>query len=112
MSVIASSLWLRPDWQLTASWYFIPPPEAWRRSTSPLVADLAPGRPLHADTWTHVLAAYGLSRTALHTGGEDRRLDRLATSNTDATTINAAIDTVNDLLLGPGEYLLVAVRDR
>jgi hypothetical protein len=59
-----------------------------------------------------VLAAYGLSRTALHTGGEDRRLDRLATSNTDATTINAAIDTVNDLLLGPGEYLLVAVRDR
>jgi len=87
-------------------------PEAWRRSTSPLVADLAPGRPLHADTWTHVLAAYGLSRTALHTGGEDRRLDRLATSNTDATTINAAIDTVNDLLLGPGEYLLVAVRDR
>jgi SAM-dependent methyltransferase len=87
-------------------------PEAWLRSTSPRVADLAPGHPLHADTWTHVLAAFGLTRTALHTGGEDRRLDRLAPSNPDAATVNAAIDTLNELLLGPGEYLLVAVRER
>jgi hypothetical protein len=87
-------------------------PESWRRSTSPLVADLAPGRPLHPDTWTHVLADSGLVRTALHTGGEDRRLDRLDPSKADAATINAAIDTLNDLLLGPGEYLLVAVRER
>jgi hypothetical protein len=87
-------------------------PESWRRSTSPLVADLAPGQPLHPDTWTHVLAASGLARTGLHTGGEDRRLDRLDPANTDAATINAAIDTLNELLLGPGEYLLVAVRER
>ena len=87
-------------------------PEAWRRSTSPLVADLAPGHPLHADTWTHVLAAYGLSRIAVHAGGEDRRLGRLDPSNPDAATINATIDAVNQLLLGPGEYLVVAVRER
>jgi hypothetical protein len=87
-------------------------PESWRRSNSPLVADLAPGRPLHPDTWTHVLADAGLVRTALHTGGEDRRLDRLDPSKADATTINAAIDTLNELWLGPGEYLLVAVRER
>ena len=87
-------------------------PESWRRSTSPLVADLAPGRPLHPDTWAHVLADSGLIRTALHTGGEDRRLDRLDPSKADASTINAAIDTLNELLLGPGEYLLVAVRER
>jgi hypothetical protein len=87
-------------------------PESWRRSTSPLVADLAPGHPLHPDTWTQVLASSGLVRTALHTGGEDRRLARLDPSTTDAATINAAIDTLNELLLGPGEYLLVAVRER
>jgi SAM-dependent methyltransferase len=88
-------------------------PESWRRSTSPLVADLAPGHPLHPDTWTHVLAASGLVPTGLHTGGEDRRLARLDPStSTDASTVNAAIDTLNELLLGPGEYLLVAVRER
>jgi SAM-dependent methyltransferase len=87
-------------------------PEAWRRSTSPLVADLAPGHPLHADTWAHVLAAHGLSHTAVHTGGEDQRLDRLDPSAPGAATLNATIDAVNQLLLGPGEYLLVAVRER
>ena len=87
-------------------------PESWRRNSSPLVADLAPGRPLHPDTWTHVLAVSGLTRTSLHAGGEDRRLARLDPSSSDADTINAAIDTLNELLLGPGEYLLVAVRER
>jgi SAM-dependent methyltransferase len=87
-------------------------PEAWRRSTSPLVADLAPGHPLHADTWAHVLAAQGFSRTEVHIGGEDRRLDRLDPSTPGAATLNATIDAVNQLLLGPGEYLLVAVRER
>ncbi|MHB1710920.1 MAG: methionine biosynthesis protein MetW [Acidimicrobiales bacterium] len=87
-------------------------PEAWRWGTSTLVADLAPGFPLHADTWRHVLAEHGLSPTEHHTGGQDRRLDPVPSSNGDATAINAAIDVVNDLLAGPGEYLLVAVRRR
>ena len=77
-----------------------------------LVADLAPGRPLHAETWAHVLAGSGLAGPSLHTGGEDRRLARLDPPQPDAGTINAAIDTFNELLLGPGEYLLVAVRER
>jgi hypothetical protein len=48
----------------------------------------------------------------VRTGGDDRRLERLAGSGDDAATINAAIDAVNELLLGPGEYLLIAVRER
>ena len=87
-------------------------PEAWNRSTSHLLADLAPGRPLHADTWAHVLAAHGFCQTGLHRGGDDRRIDRVVPTGSDATALNAAIDAVNDLLLGPGEYLLVAVRQR
>jgi hypothetical protein len=31
---------------------------------------------------------------------------------TDAATVNAAIDAINELLLGPTEYLVVATRVR
>ena len=54
----------------------------------------------------------GFGRPSVIFGGEDRRLERVASSNPDAAAINAAIDTVNALLLGPAEYLLVAVRER
>jgi hypothetical protein len=33
-------------------------------------------------------------------------------SNGDAAAINAVIDTVNELVLGPAEYVLVAARER
>jgi SAM-dependent methyltransferase len=87
-------------------------PESWLAGTAHLLSDLAPGRPLHAETWSHLLAEHGFRRTDLTYGGEDRRLDRVAESNPDGPAINAAIDTVNALLLGPAEYLLVAVRER
>ncbi len=87
-------------------------PESWTGGSTNLVSDLAPGRPLHAETWSHLLAERGLRTTTLVFGGEDRRLDRVGGSNADADAINAAIDVVNTLLLGPGEYLLVAVRER
>jgi hypothetical protein len=87
-------------------------PESWAAGESPLVSDLAPGRPLHAETWTHLLEERGFRRTALVVGGEDRRLDQVPSSNDDAVAINAAIGVLNDVLLGPSEYLLVAVRER
>jgi hypothetical protein len=87
-------------------------PESWTAATPPLVSDLVPGRPLHAETWTHVLHLHGVRTTALHTGGDDRRIDPIPFSNPDASAINAAIVAINERLLGPGEYLLVAVRER
>ncbi len=87
-------------------------PEAWHRGTSHLVADLSPGHPLHAETWTHVLSGIGLATKSVHVGGGDRRLDRLDPSVPGAPTVNAAVDALNELLLGPGEYLLIAVRER
>jgi SAM-dependent methyltransferase len=87
-------------------------PESWTAETAHVISDLAPGRPLHAESWAHLLSARGFHRTGLTIGGVDRRLDRLAPSAPDAPAINAAIDVVNALLLGPGEYLLVAVRAR
>ena len=78
------------------------------------VSDLAPGRPLHAETWDHLLAGARVPPDRRCTfGGEDRRIDRVASVQARTpTAINAAIDAVNAHLLGPGEYLLVAVRER
>ncbi len=87
-------------------------PESWLAGTAHLLSDLAPGRPLHAETWGHLLAQRGFRLTSLAHGGPDRRLDHVSPTNPDAPTINAAIDTLNSALLGPGEYLLVAVRER
>jgi SAM-dependent methyltransferase len=87
-------------------------PEAWQRSAPSLVTDLAPGRPLHAATWSHLLAGEGVQSVAVHTGGDDRRLSPVSGSNGDAVAINAVIDVVNELVLGPAEYVLVAARER
>jgi SAM-dependent methyltransferase len=87
-------------------------PESWAAATPHLISDLAPGRPLHGDTWAHILSQHGFRRTALTYGGEDRHIPSVATDNPDAAAINAAIDAVNAHLLGPGEYLLIAVRER
>lgn len=87
-------------------------PERWAAGASPLVSDLAPGHPLHAETWTYLLADRGFAATDVTVGGEDRRLAPVSESNPDAATLNAAIETVNALFLGPGEYVLTAVRER
>ena len=54
----------------------------------------------------------GVRRPATVTGGDDRRLAHVADGATDAAAVNAAIDVINDLLLGPTEYLVVATRER
>ena len=87
-------------------------PESWMGSISPVVSDLAPGRPLHAETWGQLLGDQGFGVTGVTSGGTDRRIDHVSAANPDAAALNAAIDAVNQSLLGPGEYLLVAVRER
>ncbi len=90
-------------------------PESWLASSSQsshLISDLAPGRPLHAETWDHLLTRSGFRRTTLSFGGVDRRIARVESSGPESEGINAAIDAVNAHLLGPGEYLLIAVRER
>ena len=74
--------------------------------------DLAPGRPLHAETWAHLLVASGFSVSTVLAGGGDRSLAHVTAGSADADTLNAAIDTINARLLGVSEYLVVAVRVR
>ncbi|MGA2838211.1 MAG: methionine biosynthesis protein MetW [Acidimicrobiales bacterium] len=87
-------------------------PEGWAASVPPVVRDLAPGRPLHAETWAHLLESRGFVVARTVPGGDDRRLAHAGAGAPDADTVNAAIDVINDLLLGPTEYLVVATRVR
>ena len=87
-------------------------PESWMAGTSQLVSDLAPGRPIHAETWAYLLTRLGFGPAEVARGGDERRLEQVGSSNPDAPAINAAIDAVNTLLLGSGEYLMVAVREQ
>jgi len=87
-------------------------PESWATAASPLVRDLAPGRPLHAETWGHLLTTRGFAVAASVPGGDDRRIAHVGADAADSATVNAAIDALNHLLLGPTEYLVVATRER
>ena len=87
-------------------------PEGWAGTVTPVVRDLAPGRPLNAQTWEHLLASRGFVVVSAVQGGTDRHLDRVAAGSPESGAVNAAIDTINELLLGPTEYLVVATRKR
>ena len=68
--------------------------------TDPVVADLAPGRPLHPETWAQLLHDRGLTETVIHRGPNPARLPADAPG---ADVVNAALDR---LLTGP--YAVVA----
>ena len=87
-------------------------PEAWTwagRIWSAISPPVGPSTPRPGPIcWPTSDSAGSRSPSAAKT----RQLDRVASTSPDAAAINGAIDTVNALLLGPGEYLLVAVRER
>jgi SAM-dependent methyltransferase len=87
-------------------------PEGWAATVTPVVRDLAPGHPLHAQTWAHLLGSRGFAVGEPLVGGRDDRIARVGDGSTDAASVNAAIDVINNLLLGPTEYLVVATRER
>ena len=43
-------------------------PEAWERAAGPVAADLSPGRPLHPDTWAHLVGHMGFSAPEVSPG--------------------------------------------
>jgi len=84
-------------------------PAGWERNCPPVLADLAPGRPLHAETWEHLGDRHGLRLRALHQGGA---VDQIVGRDGAALpeVLDALVSVVNARLLAPGEYLIVAER--
>jgi hypothetical protein len=77
-------------------------PSAWRLSASPVERDLSPGRPLHPETWCHLLTEYGFASCEV-VGGPPQE---------GVAALPPELDVVRRLLDGPASYLVTAVRPR
>lgn len=90
-------------------------PATWQRAlpadVSALVeADLAPGRPLHPETWAHLLSMAGLEIEATHLEPARRRLDPVPGEGPATETLNANLAVLEQTLFGPESYAVVALR--
>jgi hypothetical protein len=77
-------------------------PGAWRLEAPAVERDLSPGRPLHPETWCHLLREYGFRSPAVEDGPELAELRALP----------AELDVVRRLLGGAASYLVAATRPR
>jgi len=85
-------------------------PQAWSRLRDPVLADLAPGRPLHPETWVHLMQRHGFAEPRLHRGGPDLAA-KWRTSSSGSTPLDQALGSVMESLLGgPDEYAVIAAR--
>jgi hypothetical protein len=80
-------------------------PTAWSRAVDPVDADLAPGRPLHAATWAHLLAEAGFTDVTVHDGPALGVLDRVGDGALDAN-----LGRIEEALFGPASTALTARR--
>jgi hypothetical protein len=79
-------------------------PRTWGREQSPLEVDLSPGRPLHAETWRHLLVERGFAEVEALAGPRPHGLTLLP----DDHVLNENLERLNDLLFGPSSYAVVA----
>ena len=85
-------------------------PSAWAAGSDPVVADLAPGRPLHPATWCHLLEVRGFTGVSSSPGPDAVTLGRLAGDVPGAAVINANSARLEALLFGPASYAVVGLR--
>ena len=85
-------------------------PERWARSVPALEADLAPGRPLHAVTWAHLLERARFEQATTTDGAPEGSLPRVERAAPGADALNQALEAVEGMLYGPVTWALTAVR--
>jgi hypothetical protein len=82
-------------------------PNAWRTARDPVEVDLSPGHPLSPETWEAVLRTRPFAGVTVQPGPRPAGLEPV---DKGATTINANLARLNDLLFGPVSYAVVAKR--
>lgn len=87
-------------------------PSAWARRASVVVSDLAPGRPLHAETWVHLLAEEGFTDLEVLEGPSLDGLGRMPGEDPAAAAMNLNLERIDAALFGPASFAVVAVRRR
>ncbi len=85
-------------------------PAAWAAAHDPVVADLAPGRPLHPETWEHLLGSRALTVDRVVRAPAAPLLEPVPGTEPGAAVLNANLERLERLLVGPGAYAVVAHR--
>jgi hypothetical protein len=83
-------------------------PDAWTRSLDPVTADLAPGRPLHPETWCQLLVARQFADPMVSRAAPASALELLPDASADAAVLNANLERLNRLLFAPSAYAVAA----
>jgi hypothetical protein len=87
-------------------------PAAWSLALDPVVSDLAPGRPLPAETWRHLLGARGFAEMRVDNGPGAPPLAEVDAGTPGAEVLNANARRLNQVLFPPMSYALVATKHR
>ena len=86
-------------------------PAAWGRDRDPIAADLSGGRPVHAETWCHILGARGFRDLRVTQGGApEGRLSPVPGAADDVAVLNANLERLNSLLFPPPTFAVTGVR--
>lgn len=82
-------------------------PLAWQRAAPPIVVDLAPGRPLHAQTWKELLRANGVGSIVCSEASSKRAIDLIEGSDPQTIAINSVIETLVEEIMVPEAFLVM-----
>jgi hypothetical protein len=82
-------------------------PAAWARSGDVVATDLSPGRPLHAETWAHLLERRGFLTVRRHDGPALGALERVGQDAMDAN-----LERIEAALFGPASFAVTGTRRR
>jgi hypothetical protein len=75
------------------------------------VTDLAPGRPLHPETWAHLLGTNGFESVRVIAGGTTRVFELVPGDDEVTVAINRNFERLEQLLAGPTSAAIVGRRE-
>ncbi len=85
-------------------------PGTWDEMVGPVVADLAPGRPWHAETWAYLLSQLGFIDVGSFAGPVTGGLARAEGADQTALALNGALERLEPLVCGPGSFCVIATK--
>lgn len=87
-------------------------PNAWAHLTPVVEVDLAPGRPLHPETWCHLLERRGFADVVAHLASAAAGEGLAVVPGTEAgvAALNANLARIDKALFGPATYAVVGTR--
>lgn len=85
-------------------------PWTWQGAVGPVVADLAPGRPWHAETWAYLLSQLGFTDVGTFGGPVTGGLGRADGEDATASALNRALERLEPLVCGPESFCVIATK--